>query len=128
MKVGDAIAEIMKREGIEILWSWPDTLPLSTKGYDILRIEGRELRWTSQCETIAQPQITVLRAHGEIAAPCRPDCLRANCVLPREHLDALHLRLYGKRRMQIVDDCHLDDGIGFHKHGQLDPRGLAKLR
>ena len=28
--------------GIDVLWTWPDTLPLSLKGYDVLRIDSRE--------------------------------------------------------------------------------------
>ena len=27
-------------EGIEVLWTWPDNLPLSTQGYDVLRLDG----------------------------------------------------------------------------------------
>ena len=56
-------------EGIEVLWTWPDILPLSTQGYDVLRLDGREIPWQQTCETIGPPEITSLRARFEIAAP-----------------------------------------------------------
>ena len=58
--------------GIEILWTWPDTLPLSLKGYDILRIESREVRDRSDCETINDTQIAFLRTANEYIAPLGP--------------------------------------------------------
>jgi hypothetical protein len=56
-------------EGIEVLWTWPDNLPLSTQGYDVLRLDGREIPWQQTCETIGAPEITSLRTRFEIAAP-----------------------------------------------------------
>ena len=65
-------------EGIEVLWTWPDTLPLSVQGYDILRLGSRDARWASICETIGQPEITRLRAQTEITAPLGPLRLRTD--------------------------------------------------
>ena len=31
-------------EGIHLLWTWPDVLPLSIDGYDIQRLSGTEDR------------------------------------------------------------------------------------
>jgi hypothetical protein len=56
-------------EGIEILWTWPDTLPLSLKGYDVLRLESREMPGHSICETIDAPLIDILRTKNEFTAP-----------------------------------------------------------
>jgi hypothetical protein len=56
-------------EGIEILWTWPDTLPLSLAGYDVLRLESREQSTRPVCETIDAPQLAILRSKNEYAAP-----------------------------------------------------------
>jgi len=59
-------------EGIEVLWTWPDTLPLSTQGYDVLRLDARDIRMREVCETIAAPEITTLRAKAEMTAALGP--------------------------------------------------------
>jgi hypothetical protein len=63
-------------QGIAVLWTWPDTLPLSANGYDVLRIESREAHWESHCETIGPPEIAALRLRAEITAPLGPLRLR----------------------------------------------------
>jgi hypothetical protein len=63
-------------EGIEVLWTWPDTLPLSADGYDLLRLDSREIRWEPHCETIGPSEIAALRAQFEITAPLGPLRLR----------------------------------------------------
>jgi hypothetical protein len=55
--------------GIDVLWTWPDSLPLSLKGYDVLRIDSREQRWAEVCETIGPDQIGILRTHAEMTMP-----------------------------------------------------------
>lgn len=56
-------------EGIEILWTWPDTLPLSLKGYDVLRLERDGMQERSLCETIEGHLIAILRTKNEYTAP-----------------------------------------------------------
>ena len=56
-------------EGIHLLWTWPDVLPLSAHGYEIQRLEYRRLDSTSTCETITAPIIDVLERIGEYPAP-----------------------------------------------------------
>jgi hypothetical protein len=59
-------------EGIHLVWSWPDVLPLSIGGYDIQRIGAREQRWVERCEDIDRRIIAYLRGHGEYPAPLGP--------------------------------------------------------
>jgi hypothetical protein len=68
-------------EGIEVLWTWPDTLPLSANGYDVLRIEARDISWRPQCETIGASEIAALRSRSEIMAPLGPLRLRNDAKL-----------------------------------------------
>src|ERR1019366_5580977 len=65
-------------EGIEILWTWTDTLPLSTHGYDVLRIEGREIKWVPTCETINADVIAILRKQMKIPMSLGPLRLKPN--------------------------------------------------
>lgn len=83
-------------EGIEVLWTWPDTLPLSVKGYDVLRLESREIPWQSRCETIGPAEIAALRQRSEIAAPLGPLRLRHGAKLAPIKAAALpHRQLIG---------------------------------
>jgi hypothetical protein len=59
-------------EGIHLVWTWPDTLPISEKGFDIQRLEGKEQRWRSQCEDIDSRLIAYLRGHNVYPAPLGP--------------------------------------------------------
>ena len=63
-------------EGIHLVWSWPDDLPISVHGYDVQRIDGRDQRWAERCETITRPIIDFLRAHAEVPAALGPLRLR----------------------------------------------------
>jgi hypothetical protein len=56
-------------EGIHLLWTWPDVLPLSAHGYDIQRLEYRRLDTKGTCETITPPIVNVLERIGEYPAP-----------------------------------------------------------
>jgi hypothetical protein len=62
-------------EGIYLVWTWPDLLPLSENGYDVQRRESLDQR-DQRCETIDQPMIVALDARGEVAAPLGPLRLR----------------------------------------------------
>jgi hypothetical protein len=47
-------------EGIHLVWSWPNTLPLSAGGWDIQRLnDDNEKLWRSTCETIGAAVINV---------------------------------------------------------------------
>jgi hypothetical protein len=59
-------------EGIEVLWTWPAVLPISIDGYDVWRLDQREFRLTSVCETIHAAQISGLRSTAEMSAPLGP--------------------------------------------------------
>ena len=59
-------------QGIHLVWSWPDVLPLSEHGYDVQRIELAEERMTARCETIDGPIIDVLNVSSEYPAPLGP--------------------------------------------------------
>jgi hypothetical protein len=59
-------------EGIHLLWTWPDVLPLSVDGYDIQRLEVGEDRWVARCEEIDRQLIDYLAQRGEYAAPLGP--------------------------------------------------------
>jgi len=59
-------------EGIHLLWTWPDVLPLSVGGYDIQRLDGGEDKWESRCEQIGRELIDYLARRGEYAAPLGP--------------------------------------------------------
>lgn len=48
-------------EGIHLVWSWPDTLPISEGGFDIQRLGSTDQRWEPVCENIDAPQISYLR-------------------------------------------------------------------
>jgi hypothetical protein len=63
-------------EGIHLVWSWPDTLPISIDGYDIQRLANKEQRWASHCEQIDRPIIDYLRRNAEYPAPLGPLRLR----------------------------------------------------
>ena len=59
-------------EGIHLLWTWPDVLPLSIDGYDIQRIDAKEQRWVPHCEDIDKGLIAYLRMRSEYPAPLGP--------------------------------------------------------
>lgn len=59
-------------EGIHLLWTWPDVLPLSIDGYDIQRLDGEKQRWKQRCEDIDRALIAYLRARSEYPAPLGP--------------------------------------------------------
>jgi hypothetical protein len=63
-------------EGIHLVWSWPDVLPLSVSGYDIQRLEDRKQEWVARCETIDIGAIDLLRRRGEIPELLGPLRLR----------------------------------------------------
>lgn len=63
-------------QGIHLVWSWPDVLPLSEHGYDIQRLGASDQRMQERCETIDGPIIKALLAHGEYPAPLGPLRLR----------------------------------------------------
>ena len=66
---------------LHVLWSWPDGLPLSIKGYDLLRLEASEGRPEIKCEVIDQPRISLLRTQREIQAELGRLRLRQGCSL-----------------------------------------------
>jgi hypothetical protein len=63
-------------QGIHLVWSWPDVLPVSMDGYDVQRISNRDQRWSERCESIDGATIGLLRSRGEIPAPLGPLRLR----------------------------------------------------
>lgn len=63
-------------EGIHLVWSWPQTLPISIDGYDIQRLTAKDQRWTSRCEQIDRFIINYLRRNAEYPAPLGPLRLR----------------------------------------------------
>ncbi|HEX8109835.1 MAG TPA: hypothetical protein VF516_19025, partial [Kofleriaceae bacterium] len=63
-------------EGIHLVWSWPDTLPLSEGGFDIQRLGSTDQRWESLCEDIGASQIAYLRQWHTYPAPLGPLRLR----------------------------------------------------
>ena len=65
-------------EGIHLLWSWPDALPLSAGGYDIQRLPYQRTERRSTCETITLPIIERLEQAGEYPAPLGPLRLRTD--------------------------------------------------
>lgn len=67
-------------EGIYLVWTWPDLLPLSENGYDVQRREVFDQR-QPRCETIDQPILDALVAFGEYPAPLGPLRLRPGVTL-----------------------------------------------
>jgi hypothetical protein len=65
-------------QGIHLLWSWPDVLPVSTGGYDIQRLPYKRAESRTQCETITLPVIERLEQAGEYPAPLGPLRLRTD--------------------------------------------------
>jgi hypothetical protein len=63
-------------EGIHLLWTWPDVLPVSIGGYDIQRLPMGEEQLTVECEDIDRQVIDALQQRGEYAAPLGPLTLR----------------------------------------------------
>jgi hypothetical protein len=76
-------------EGIHLVWTWPDVLPLSIGGYDIQRIDARELRWEAQCEDIDRWLIGYLRVRREYPAPLGP--LRLQSGITWKSIDGTEL-------------------------------------
>ena len=68
-------------EGIHLVWSWPDVLPLSEHGYDIQRLDLSEERIPERCETIDTPVIAALRKFSEYPALLGPLRLRTGAKL-----------------------------------------------
>jgi hypothetical protein len=85
-------------EGIHLVWTGPDTLPISQNGYDIQRLDNKEQRWSSKCEDIDRRLIDYLRIHNEYPAPLGPLRMRsgagfapivdASLLYPSEDLSA----------------------------------------
>jgi hypothetical protein len=67
-------------QGIHLVWSWSDSLPLSVGGYDIQRLGGKEERWVPQCEDINRQLIDYLRARHEYPAPLGPLRMRSGAT------------------------------------------------
>jgi hypothetical protein len=63
-------------EGIHLLWTWPDVLPLSINGYDIQRIDTKQQPWVLRCEDIDEGLIAYLRMRREYPAPLGPVRMR----------------------------------------------------
>jgi hypothetical protein len=68
-------------EGIHLVWSWPDTLPLSAGGWDIQRLnDDNEKLWRSTCETIGTAVINQLVSGREYPALLGPLRLQSNAA------------------------------------------------
>ena len=63
-------------EGIHLVWTWPDVLPVSQGGYDIQRLGSKDQRWQRRCETIDPAIVGYLLARGEYPASLGPLRLR----------------------------------------------------
>ena len=59
-------------EGIHLVWSWPDNLPLSKDGYDVQRLEWRRGEHERRCETIDRATLSALKIQGEVPALLGP--------------------------------------------------------
>lgn len=55
-------------QGIHLIWTWPDVLPLSEQGYDIQRRDFFEKRSPERCETIDRHIMDILKARAEYPA------------------------------------------------------------
>lgn len=98
-------------EGIHLLWTWPDTLPISQGGYDIQRLGSKDQRWVSQCEDIDRPLIDYLRVRNEYPAPLGPLRLRTGAgftpindtsLLPTAAGNAAHPEGFGDPDSSVV--------------------------
>ena len=63
-------------EGIHLVWTWPDVLPVSQGGYDIQRLGSKDQRWQRRCQTIDPAIVGYLLARGEYPAFLGPLRLR----------------------------------------------------
>ena len=78
--------------GIHLLWTWPDVLPLSVRGYDIQRLPYKRSDRPNSCETITQPIIDLLEVFGEYPAPLGPLRLRTDArFAPLSHAAAAYI-------------------------------------